>query len=405
MVRGAGCRFSPGEPWDRRTIYSGPLGADGVSALDIDGNGLLDSAAPWEQSHVLTVSIHPGYKYARTTPWPTVTVAALAGAEDAVLADVDGDGAVDVIGAGQSDRRIRISFGPAVVGLSVSAKRTTLMTQAAWTIVDVAAATNLQAWMQVALADMDGDGRADIVAGGRNYPSSIGYFKAPVNRRDGAAWTWVQASDAAWTMSLIPMDVDDDEDLDLVVSDRTYYDPPPPGERVFSLRGARWLENSDGAGLTWVNHPINNAAGTHKFITVVDIDGDGDEDVLGGQSDTAGSALQINRNDGAWLTWTPVTIPTPSNTGQFQGFAVGDIDDDGIQDLVVTHAAADGPLSGVVWLRGPTWERWEVSGPDGTKYDNAILDDVDGDGDLDIRTNEQIEQLGDIWYINPRLCR
>jgi hypothetical protein len=73
-------------------------------------------------------------------------------------------------------------------------------------------------------------------------------------------------------------------------------------------------------------------------------------------------------------------------------------------DLVLGYSHAEGELSGVVWLTyGPdgTWRRGEISGAPGTKFDNVELEDVDGDGDLDVVTSEQIEQVGVVWYENP----
>ena len=89
-----------------------------------------------------------------------------------------------------------------------------------------------------------------------------------------------------------------------------------------------------------------------------------------------------------------------------------DVDLDGRRDLVFSYSHAEGALSGVVWMKrmdaGPNvldavWERREISHAPGTKYDNVELVDLDGDGDLDVVTTEQIEQLGLIWYENPTL--
>ncbi len=90
--------------------------------------------------------------------------------------------------------------------------------------------------------------------------------------------------------------------------------------------------------------------------------------------------------------------------GQIQDVQAADVDLDGDLDLALSFSHADGDLSGVVWLEaGPdgTWTRGEVSGPAGTKYDNVSLEDVDADGDLDVVTSEEIEQLGVVWYENP----
>ena len=63
--------------------------------------------------------------------------------------------------------------------------------------------------------------------------------------------------------------------------------------------------------------------------------------------------------------------------------------------------------SGAIWLsyrQAPTdrvWDAHEISGPKGTKYDRIELLDLDGDGDLDLLTCEEAENLGVIWYENP----
>ena len=43
-----------------------------------------------------------------------------------------------------------------------------------------------------------------------------------------------------------------------------------------------------------------------------------------------------------------------------------------------------------------------LSGSDGTKHDLVALVDLDGDGDLDAITTEEVNNLGVIWYENPR---
>jgi hypothetical protein len=77
---------------------------------------------------------------------------------------------------------------------------------------------------------------------------------------------------------------------------------------------------------------------------------------------------------------------------------------------VFSYTHAYGALSGVIWLRntGSGYERGEISGEDGEKFDNLELYDIDGDGDLDVVTSEQgtagvtppSEKLGVVWYEN-----
>src|SRR5688500_651755 len=85
-----------GPPWQRHTIDDSAKGADGVRIADANGDGLLDIATGWEEAGLLRVYLNPGVEKARER-WPAVTVGKMKSPEDAVLVDLDGDGAVDVV--------------------------------------------------------------------------------------------------------------------------------------------------------------------------------------------------------------------------------------------------------------------------------------------------------------------
>ncbi len=69
------------------------------------------------------------------------------------------------------------------------------------------------------------------------------------------------------------------------------------------------------------------------------------------------------------------------------------------------HAPKGKP--GLAWLRRETteitgqWKATDVSGDRGVKFDLVQLLDIDEDGDLDILTCEERDQLGVLWYENP----
>jgi hypothetical protein len=382
-------------PWNKHTIHSGPRGADGVDLADIDGDGLAEIVSGWEQAGLVTVSFHPGTAGVRDgMPWHTVPVGQrLSGVEDAIFADVDGDGNTDVVSACEC-RKVVVHFAPR--------DRSRLREAAAWTSVVISGAAPVHRWMKTAFVDIDDDGRRDIVAGGKASPATIGWFRTPADPRNASAWGYTVMSEVGWTMSLTPYDADADGDPDVVMSDRVPI-RNADGSVRYDLRGTRWLENVDG-GRTWANHRIAFAAGEHKFLRLVDFDGDGITDVLDGASGTSYNRTFLRPGTPRWTSWpAPVSIPQPAQVGHYQDVNVGDLDRDGDLDLAFSYSHAEGSLSGVVWLEatGPgTWERNEISGPAGTKYDNVELYDMDGDGDLDAVTSEQIEQLGVVWYEN-----
>jgi len=380
------------QPWPRHVIASGPNGADGVHLADLNRDGHQDVATGWEQAGVVTVSLHPG-DGDPTEPWPTVTIAThLHGVEDAIFADVDGDGNLDVVTACEC-RKVVVYFGP---------DPSELLDPQAWEPMVLPASLGLHRYLKVAVADLDGDQQLDIIGGGKVTPATVGWFRAPADPREAAAWTYTPMSEVGWTMSLIPMDVDQDLDTDVVLSDRVPIRYPDRTIR-YDLRGTRWLENT-GAGAGWVNHPIGFSKGEHKFLHIADFDGDGLEDVLDGISGPTYNRSFLRRNLGQWGPWEEIEIPQPDGVGRYQDVRIGDIDRDGDLDLVFSYAHAYDELSGVAWLAAGAdggWQRGEISGPAGTKYDNLELYDVDGDEDLDVITSEQVDQLGVIWYENP----
>jgi hypothetical protein len=386
-----GAAIADQQPWTRHTITAGPRGADGVHLADVNGDGRADVTTAWEQAGLVTVSLHPG---PQGGAWQTVVVGErLYGAEDAVFADIDADGNLDVVSACEC-RKVVIHFAPA--------DRSRLLEPTAWRTVTIAASVDRQRWLKVAVVDVNGDGRLDIVGGGKVSPATIGWFRAPVAPRDPAAWVYTVMSPVGWTMSVIPRDVDRDGDADVVMSDRLYF-RDANGAINYGLRGTRWLENV-AAGATWVNHPIGFARGEHRFIHLVDFDGDGADDILDGASGATYNKTFLRRSLGQPGPWEVTTIPQPSGVGQYIDVKAGDIDGDADPDLVYSYAHATGDLSGAVWLANTgdgQWQRREISGPAGTKFDNIELYDVDADGDLDVVTTEQIEQLGIVWYENP----
>lgn len=374
------------QPWTRHTITAGSSSLRGADGVDLIGK---DVATAWEESGTVTVA-H------LDTGITDIIATGLAGVEDARLGDIDGDGLMDVTSASDSGKRVYISFGGGPT-------------------IDVLASHDHNRAMQIAIADIDNDGHIDIVFGTRagsiSNPAIIAWLHNPGSSvRDGSAWTYHQISLAGWTMSIVALDIDNDGDLDIVVSDRSSY-KDSLGVIHWDLYGARWEEQTSTG---WINHPISTPAGNcmtctpgdEMFLRVIDIDNDGDLDILDGTSSaTHPNRIVVRRNSG---TWTQEIIPAVSGVGHYQGLDVGDIDGDGILDLAIStwevNALPSSSLIGVYWLRGTSSGYvygGDISGPDGSKYDNIILFDVDGDGDLDVIDSEQVDNQGVIWFENP----
>ncbi len=384
-----------GTPWPLRIIDNSSRGADGVRFADVNGDGLLDITSGWEEGGVVRVYLHPGYPGVRF-PWPAVSVGAPGNLEDAVFADLDGDGMMDVISSAEGTTRgLFVHWAPH--------NPADYLNPDAWQTAKFPASAG-RLWMYAVPVEVDGLNGIDVIAGGKDGDAKIAWFRAPpTDQRNLANWTMYVMSNVGWTMSLIPRDIDRDGDLDVVVTDR-FNDA--------GMAGARWLENPGTGTLAqqnaWPNHFIG-AQGLEPMLSdIADLDGDGLEDLL---VPIFNAGVYFFRRTSATLDqWDLFPINVPANVGTAKGVGTGDIDLDGRPDLVMTFAGANPPRSGVVWMSydnspmDPVWVDHEISGSEGQKFDVAGLVDMDGDGDIDVVTTEEQADgvgLGVIWYENP----
>ena len=398
-------RGARGAPWRHHTIDVGLSGADGGKLLDADGDGDLDLAVGWEESGVSKIYLNPGIGGGVAETWADIGVGRASNVEDAVMGDIDGDGRVDVVSSTEgSRRRILVHFAPIVGDYTDSSL---------WTTSEFPLSMGVphSKWMYAVISDVNEDGHVDIVAGGKDSGAHLGWFEAPAtDRRNLASWSYHKMGDVGWTMSLIQADMDGDSDLDFIVSDRK------PGSA--DLVGARWLENpgtgGQGSGL-WTNHFIfapSDPSTEIMFMGLADIDRDGDLDVVVPLI-VPNRLRWYERLDSSGDSWSGHTINLPSGIGsRLKAAKMADLNGDSQLDLVLTISQSSPPLSGVLWFEHEgdpfvsDWVAREISGSIGEKFDDVVMVDLDGDGDLDIITTEENAPpgsigLGVIWYENP----
>lgn len=380
-----------GLPWNRHTVDDSSLGADGVKLADINGDGRTDIATGWEEGGLTRVYLNPGHEKSKSR-WPKITVGKTPSVEDATFVDLDHDGQLDVVSCCEgTTRKIFVHWAPA--------DRRDLFDASKWeqrVLTD--SEIQAQQWMFVCPMQVDGKYGVDLVAGSKGKNAQIGWFEAPANGRDLSGYQWHPISQAGWIMSIRKRDMDGDQDLDLVITDRTG-----------SLRGCRWLENP-GPGheqqLPWKNHTMGAEADEVMSMTLADLDGDHLEDAFVAVKDM--SIMFLKRLDESGLRWKSHRISADCQAGNTRAVEVVDIDGDSKLDLAVTTWNARGK-HGVFWLAFDKSElRWRphrISGSlQGIKYDRIEMLDLDDDGDLDLLTCEERESgsgLGVIWYENP----
>jgi hypothetical protein len=179
-----------------------------------------------------------------------------------------------------------------------------------------------------------------------------------------------------------------------------------------------WFENPGSGHGVWKPHvwphlAVKNASyGTSMRCWVVDIDKDGLNDIVYSDCDTGLSHVYWVRNRNKGAEWTRHQLADPPTaagdvpgTGSFHSLGVADFDKDGDLDIFAgeqedpdTYMTASGKLAmkppglkerGVIWENSGS--RIPVFTPivihtDNPGWHDAVLGDVDGDGDVDIVT-------------------
>ena len=385
--------------WRRHVIDESSRGADGVRLADVNGDGLSDIATGWEEGGITRVYLNPGWSKAKEE-WPAVTVGRTASAEDAVFADLDEDGAVDVVACCEgSTKTLFVHWAPKGAGDYPDATK--------WKQSIVGDSSGKTAWMFCVPLQTDGVRGTDLVAGSKEPAGAVGWYEAPADARRTQEYIWHEISKAGWIMSVVAYDMDGDGDNDVLISDRKG-----------GLRGVRWLENpgpDDRQKQHWENHFVGGRDWEVMFLRMGDMNKDGLDDILvaARQGRELQRILFYQRLDASGLRWKEECIAFPQNTGLAKGVAIGDIDCDGRDDIVLSCEDAGGGKSGVMWLRQgesmSKWDGFEISGPRGIKFDRIELLDLDMDGDPDVITCEERDSnskgekvgMGVFWYENP----
>jgi uncharacterized protein (TIGR02145 family) len=179
---------------------------------------------------------------------------------------------------------------------------------------------------------------------------------------------------------ILPIDLDLDGDMDIL------------GVSA-GLHTIIWFEN-DG-NTNWTEHIIVEGFVGARSVDAKDIDGDGDIDL-------AGAALTDNeiawwRNDGGTpIQFTKITLSTNFNSAH--KVQIVDIDKDGNQDILGTAYG-----SGIKWWQNPGTETGEWQQNHVAYYNTAVIGwafDADNDGDNDIAGSAEGTSRLRIWENN-----
>ncbi|WP_179007633.1 T9SS type A sorting domain-containing protein [Winogradskyella forsetii] len=231
-------------------------------------------------------------------------------------------------------------------------------------------------------ADLDGDGDLDLLTS-----TYSGDRLLWLENLDGTGTDFTQHDistdiDNPWNVSAA--DLDGDGDLDVFAA-------ASGGEHVI------WYENTDGSGNFVLKQYIS--AYEVRAVSAHDIDGDGDLDIV--WSSTTDGKMKWSRNTDGIGTFAG-TLNVENNVSSIPNFQVVDVDGDGDLD-VVSAWNIDGGTKGVSWYENETGSGLFSSRKTIALTTNSISSvhagDLDGDGDIDVAAAIQSENKV-VWYEN-----
>ena len=175
--------------------------------------------------------------------------------------------------------------------------------------------TNVSGARSIFAADIDGDGAVDIVAALRGNRKIVWYKN--INGLGNFGIQNIISENITRPESIFAVDLDGDGDMDVLVAN--------------DFSNLSWFENLDGNGSFGERRQITQDHNAVSNVLAFDIDNDGDMDVVGVGSELIWYEHEIVNNQ---IVFENSHVITPHILGE-NAITVGDIDNDGIVDIAI----------------------------------------------------------------------
>ncbi len=291
-----------------------------------------------------------------------------------VIADLDGDGKPDVVVANVYD-------GTVYIYRNISTNGTLATASFAPPVIFTIGGGSDSLW-GLAVADLDGDGRLDIVVANRNF-NNVSIFQnlsVPGSLTTNSFAARVDIPVAGTPASVAVMDLDGDGRPEIITANT--------GSNTVSV-----LRNLVVGGVITTNSfapPVNFAVGPGPFsVAIADLDGDGKPDVVTVNNGSSSQALSVLRNVSTLgnIAFT-TNVNIPGLAGSY-ALAIGDLDGDGKLDVVVGSQSGGQAVSVFRNTSTPGSFTTNSVAPHvdfaaGGWVNSVALGDLDGDGKPDV---------------------
>lgn len=404
---------------DEQTNGGIPIrGGDGLAMADLDQDGYLDIVSVHEDSGHLRVA----FGTADPHVWINVTLAEgdeVAAIEDVAIGDLNGDGWPDLVAACEEAHLLYLQ-NP---GKNIRTAK--------WPRLIPEITQGRGSWLRVFIADMDQDGRPDILAANKGAADIIDP-SAPTPARPTSLFllSGYPLQQASWREQILsmevvpntamPVDIDNDGDLDVLTAARLHLEmtlleviETRPGEGIIVEPRSIHIVPGFPAPADW-----KGASSAFQSV-FADLDHDGRPDLIVAVHETPADSYGTPLVAGVGWLRQPDNLLDPWTYHRIgdtlpdiiAGIALADINGDGHPDIITggysglnilggaysgasreeddPRATAASTSGRIAWFENPgdathPWKRHDITRNVRGMYDGFIPHDVNGDGYVDL---------------------